>query len=109
MRIPGIALTTCLCLVLGTSAIASPRTGARRGVDGRQHRQAVRIHEGIRSGRLTAAEAARLRAGQRSIARLEHRLRRGGLTAWESSVLQRRLDRASREIARQTRDRQRRW
>lgn len=77
-------------------------------VDARQHEQARRIQAGLASGRLTPAEAARLRSEQAAL-RAEERFYRstgGGLSARERADLQRDLDRASRHIERQEHDAQ---
>ena len=66
------------------------------GIDYRQARQHERIAQGVRSGELTAREAARLRAEQRAIAAEERYFKRDGrLSAWERADLERDLDRAS--------------
>jgi hypothetical protein len=80
------------------------------GIDYRQARQHERIVQGIRSGELTAREANRLIAEQRAIAAEERYFKRDGrLSSWERAVLERDLDRASRDIYRQKHDAQTRW
>jgi len=61
-------------------------------INQRQEELDRRIDAGIRSGRLTADEAARLRATYHDIARLEARYRRDGLTRKETADLDRRFD-----------------
>jgi hypothetical protein len=57
-----------------------------------------RIDVGIRSGGLTRNEAWRLKGDLRETARLESRYRRGGLSGWERTDLDRRYDRISAQI-----------
>jgi hypothetical protein len=74
-------------------------------VNGRQARQAARIHEGVKSGELTRREAARLHAEQAALRAEERVYRRDGvLTARERVDLKRDQNRASRHIARQKHD-----
>jgi len=91
-------------VAMGTTAIAqSP-------VNVRQANQERRIDAGHRSGKLTRAEEARLKAEQRSIARLERQLkaRHGGrLTAADKRLIHRRQEAANRHILAQKYDTQR--
>ena len=57
-----------------------------------------RIDAGVRSGQLTAPEAARLRVQFHDLANLEARYRVGGLSSWERRDLDRRFDQLSRNI-----------
>ncbi len=68
----------------------------------RNRNQQERIAQGIRSGQLTPAEAARLEREQRYNHRQTAIDRRDGgrFTARERAEAQRRLDRSSRDIAR---------
>lgn len=69
----------------------------------RQLNQERRIDAGRRSGKLTAAEAARLRAQQNSIKALTERLkaRHGGhLTAYDKRLIKQRQDQANAAILR---------
>lgn len=79
-------------------------------INRRQAQLDRRIDVGVRNGALTRPEAVRLRAQFRQIARLEYRYRRtgGGLTVWERRDLDRRMDRLSRQIRLERRDRNRR-
>ena len=82
-------------ILFATALAASAQTGRncpRGGINQRQHNQQGRIRQGVRSGELTRAEAARLEA----------RLREGGLTASERARLERDLNRESQNIYRQT-------
>jgi hypothetical protein len=71
----------------------------------REHRQ-VRIARGIRSGSLTAREAARIEAREAALARDVRILRRDGLSPRERVRIERRQDRLSRDIYRQKPNRQ---
>lgn len=57
-----------------------------------------RIDQGIRTGKITRAEAYRLRANFQTIARLENRYRANGLSNWERADLDRRFDTLSARI-----------
>lgn len=75
-------------------------------IDRRQAQLDRRIDQGLRSGRLTPAEAARLHAEFDEIARVEARYRSGGLSVAERSDLDRRFDRLAAEIRWERRDAQ---
>lgn len=81
------------------------------GINDRQRDQQQRIRQGVRSGELTRREAARIQADQSRIrAREAHARRSGGeFTLRERARIQRDLNRSSRNIYRQKRDRQDRW
>jgi hypothetical protein len=64
-----------------------------------------RIDQGLRNGQLSRREAVRLRGDFNSLLRLEANYRRGGLTAWERTDLDRRFDRLSAQIRVERRDR----
>jgi hypothetical protein len=82
-------------------AFASLAHAGAPGVNHRQAHQNARIHQGVASGELTRAEAARLRAGQRHIRRDERRAKADGVvTARERAHLNRMLNHESRAIAR---------
>ena len=71
------------------------------GVDERQWRQERRIDNGVANGSLTAAEAARLAAGQARVDRMESRFKSDGVvTGWERARLHGAQDRQSRKIYR---------
>lgn len=73
--------------------------------DQRQRNQQARIREGVVAGDLTRAETKRLRAQQRHIRRTERRAKADGtVTAQERRTIQRKQNRASREIRRQKND-----
>ena len=88
-------------LLLGLSAVSFA------GINGRQHREQLRIRHGIRSGELTRREAFRLQAERARIRAYERYARRDGyVSPRERARLDRGLDRASRDIYRQKHDRQ---
>ena len=98
-----------LLLIAGFSAdTLAQRYYGNRSIDSRQRRQQTRIYQGVRRGRLTRAELYRLQRQQYRISRTESRYRRSGngLSWRERYYLQRRLNRSSRSIYRQKRDRQ---
>lgn len=75
-------------------------------IDRRQDQLDRRIDRGVRDGRLTRAEAVRLRAEFRDVARLEARYRMNGLSAYERADLDRRFDRLAARIRWEARDNQ---
>lgn len=103
------------CLLLAALAAAAPGaqaatpsgpTGQQR-IDKRQDRQAQRIEQGASSGALTPHETRRLGREQAGIVRAEARAEADGkLTRHEAGSLERRQDRASRDIYSQKHDRQ---
>jgi hypothetical protein len=91
----GIAAAACLLL----ASLAMPAAAA--DIETRQYRQQMRIHQGIRSGELTHAEAGRLGMERARTERLEHRFRADGrFTPRERARIQHRLDRSSHHIYR---------
>ena len=98
-------------LGLGLAAIAVAGTAPAAGpVNVRQLNQERRIDAGRRSGKLTRAEAARLKAQQAAISREEDRLRArhgGRLTAADRRLIHARQEQANRAILQQKHDAQR--
>lgn len=79
--------------------------GQWQGVSGRINAIERRIDVGIRSGQITRNEAYRLRGELRNITYLETRYRRsGGMSAWERTDLDRRLDRLAVQVRMERRD-----
>ncbi|WP_340644576.1 hypothetical protein [Phenylobacterium sp.] len=72
--------------------------GGWMNINQRQANLDHRIDQGIRSGKITRAEAYRLRADFQTIARLENRYRANGLSNWERADLDRRFDTLSARI-----------
>lgn len=93
-------LMLALAAAMLTATIASAHPVTPR-VDRREARQGARIHQGVRHGQLTRAEARALRAGQLRVRRMERRAKRDGrVTLRERARLQRMLDRQHRRIFR---------
>lgn len=95
-------------IALGVSASPSFAQGTHTpnrhpaGINTREHRQAVRIKDGVKDGDLTRGELDRLRANEAAI-RAEERVYRqsgDGLTPAERRDLERDLNKTSREIYR---------
>jgi hypothetical protein len=78
--------------------------GAWQSINARQANLDRRIDQGVRNGQLSRREAVRLRGEFSSILRLEANYRRGGLTAWERTDLDRRFDRLSAQVRSERRD-----
>lgn len=92
-----LLLAAMLATVSVAMAAAHPVTPR---VDRREARQHMRIREGVRSGQLTPREAARLRAGQVHVHRMERRAKSDGrVTLRERARLERAQNRQSRHIA----------
>jgi len=89
-------------------AVAAPASAqAWQSINQRQSNLDARIDAGVRSGDLTRAEAVRLRAEFRDLARLEARYRASyGLSLAERRDLDRRFDALSQRIRYERRDRQ---
>ncbi len=79
-----------------------------RGINDRQREQQQRIRQGVRSGELNRREARRLQRNEAKIRRREARARHSGgqFTRRERARVQRDLNRSSRRIYHQKRDRQ---
>lgn len=93
-------ITMAVALTMLTVAVASAHSSTPR-VDQRQTNQRARIHQGVRSGELTRGEAARLRAGQRHVNRVERRAKADGVvTGRERARLNHAQNVQSRHIAR---------
>lgn len=79
--------------------------GSWQSINARQANLDRRIDQGVRNGQISRREATRLRGEFSSILRLEANYRRGGLTAWERTDLDRRFDRLSAQVRSERRDR----
>ncbi len=99
-------VTIAVSLFVAGTAFAQTNTPV---VTERQGNQQARINEGVKSGELTRREAAKLRAEQRAI-RAEKRMAKadGVVTPAERAKIRRDQNRASRDIARQKHDAQKR-
>lgn len=96
-----------LRVLFAVAAVAALTAGAADArpvtprVDRREARQHERIAQGVRSGALTPGEAARLRAGQGRVRRMELRAKSDGVVTWrERGRLARAQDRQGRHIRR---------
>jgi hypothetical protein len=108
-------IIAAVLLVGGSSVAASAQRGGpyrhprppQHGINGRQYRQNRRIVQGLHTNRLNDRQAARLSRREARIARAERRDRRsgGGLSGSERKNLNRRLNRANRQIRRDERHR----
>jgi hypothetical protein len=101
-----------LSVLLGVAVCATPALAWENGksINQIEHREQMRINQGIRSGELTRAEARRLEAEQARI-RVNERFDRasgGGLNMRERAQLRHELQHASRDIYHQKHDRQER-
>ena len=83
----------------------SQNYGGWQSINVRQANLDRRIDQGVRNGQLSRREATRVRSEFNALLRLEAGYRRGGLTAWERSDLDRRFDRLSASIREERRDR----
>jgi hypothetical protein len=116
MRIPALALAaiagTTVFAAAGTAAAQSHARPAQHQAHGgwpsihvRQASLDRRIDQGVRNGQLSRREATSLRGEFNTLLRLEASYRRGGLTRWEQTDLDRRFDRLSTRIRSERRDR----
>ena len=92
-------------LVLATLMITTAGIAAANTATPRVHRRAVnqhaRIHQGVRSGRLTPGETARLRMGQHHVHAMAHRAKADGVvTPRERARLWHAQNRQSRHLYR---------
>jgi len=105
--IPALALAAASVAV--PAAAQSYRQNDHNGWQSINQRQSTldrRIDQGIRNGQLTRREGVSLKSQFNSLVRLEGQYRRGGLSAWERSDLDRRFDRLSAQIRYERHDRQ---
>ena len=88
-------------------AQATPATPATPGIDKRQAEQQKRIDQGVKSGRLSGREAAKLEKGQAKVQRMEDKAKGDGVvTAQERKRITHEQNKQSKRIARQKHDRQ---
>ena len=100
-------IVSFLVVVAFSFGASSVSMAGPRGINARQHREQLRINQGIHSGELTRLEARRLEAGLWRIRRDERRARSDGyLSPRERARLNHELTRESRAIRRQTHDEQ---
>ena len=117
MMIPALVLAAASVAVPAAAQSYGPNHGPNRppvagpgynnwqSINQRQAQLDRRIDQGVRSGQLSRREATRLRSEFNSLVRLETQYRRGGLSAWERTDLDRRFDRLSAQIRVERNDR----
>ncbi len=113
MLVPALALASVSAAALPAAAqshnnnrpAAHQNHGGWQAINVRQANLDRRIDRGVRNGALSRREATRLRSEFNSLLRLEASYRRGGLTQWERTDLDRRFDRLSAQIRMERRDR----
>jgi hypothetical protein len=96
-----------LVMAAATLLIAGPIFAGTPQLNQREHHQAQRIREGVRSGELTRPETRRLARGEARLHRNEARAKSDGVvTARERAHLQQEASLESRRIYRQKHDAQ---
>ena len=96
-------------IVLAAAAliVSGPLFAGTPGLDGREHHQAQRIRQGVKSGELTRPETRRLVRGEARLHRNEARAKSDGMvTARERAHLQHEANVESQRIYRQKHDAQ---
>jgi hypothetical protein len=107
MRCKSSHVLSGVAICVALSPISVWAGSPARSINHVEHREQVRIRQGIRSGKLTRQEARRLEAEQARI-RVNERFDRadGKLTLKEREQLYKQLHHASRDIYRQKHDSQ---
>jgi len=96
-----------LGFLVATLVAAGPLFAGTPGLDQREHNQAHRIHQGVKSGELTRPETRRLARGEARLHRNEARAKSDGVvTARERAHLQHEANVESHRIYRQKHDAQ---
>ena len=99
----------CLAAVLATASFPALAAEHDPGVNHRQHRQARRIEQGVRSGELTRGETKSLRAEERAVRKEERAFKSDGkLTRAERKQLHKDLNQTSKDIYREKHDAEKR-
>lgn len=100
-------------MFLGTFSLIAVQTAAadekpKTRIEKRKENQKKRIAEGVKSGELTEAEAAKLKARERELNQDIKRDRKdgAGMTARERAIAEKRQDRISKDIAKEKHDAQ---
>jgi hypothetical protein len=97
MKTTSLAVAVLMCLTIATAwaQTETPRATTR------QKAQHARIHQGVQEGEITKGEARLLRKQQRHIRRTKQAAKTDGVvTPQEKAVIERKQDRASRNIKR---------
>lgn len=110
-----LTLAVCALIYAGAASaqtnpqapFSAAKSAAPLTIDARQANQEKRIEQGLQSGRLTQAEAARLQKGEAQIDNAQMRAKEDGkVTLKERHRLDQMADRESHAIRRQKHDRQ---
>ena len=104
-----LLLTVLAVLAMPVLAQTTPAKdpSATPGIDKRQAEQQKRIDQGVKSGELTAKEAARMEKGQERIQAMEDKAKADGkVTAKERARINQAQDVQSRHVAKEKHDRQ---
>ena len=102
-------MTVAALALLATATAASAQGYRSHSIDQRQAKQEHRIEHGVRSGALTRHEARKLEAEQARIRAMErHAKRDGHVDRYEAREIKRAQNAASRHIAQESHDHQRR-
>lgn len=95
------SIITVTVVALATGLFAGVAQADTPWVDKREHRQAVRIFNGVANGSLTFRETGKLLRGQARVRRAERRFKSDGVvTPRERFRLHRKLNRQNRRIHR---------
>lgn len=93
--------------ILSILMMSLPFAAEARRDQGREVRQQMRIHKGVKSGELNKAEAHRLRRGQRRVDKTQREAKADGVvTPEEQAELEKRQDIQSKRIYQQKHDEQ---
>jgi hypothetical protein len=102
-----IALSATALVFVGAAFAQAQTPVPKPGIDARQAIQEQRINQGVQSGRLTEAEAARLQKGEARIDAAQARAAADGkVTNNEKRHLEKMANKEDREIYKQKHDRQ---
>ena len=95
------SIITAAIIALTTGIFASAAQAGTPWVDHREHRQGVRIYNGVANGSLTVRETGKLLRGQARIRATERRFKSDGVvTPGERLRLHHKLNRENRRIYR---------
>ncbi len=107
MMLKKFAFAAITSVCVGAAMAQAPAPLPKPGTDGRQATQEERINQGLQSGRLTTAEAARLQKGESRIDAAQNRAAADGtVTHNEQRHLQKMTRHENQAIYKQKHDRQ---
>ena len=99
--------STLLVAILAAFALPVLAQTNTPNIDQRQANQQQRIDQGVKSGELTAKEAARMEKGQERVQKMEDKAKADGkVTAKERARINQAQDVQSRHVAKEKHDRQ---